>query len=139
MNTPNPSMLLKQRIAELETQQKQEGKELKEQLIATYQSMRLVNVIKNSLREVVESQEIREDLLSLTIIQTQNWIGRLLQKMLNANEDTPIKTVIITLVQAGISNLIANGFERFKCYIESLFNAKDAAPNTPTPNSENAE
>lgn len=139
MNNPNSSTLLKQRIAQLEVQQKQEGKELKEQLLATYQSMRLVNVIKSSLREVVESQEIREDLLSLTIIQTQNLVGKLLKKMLNANEETPVKTLLVTLVQAGISNLVANGFERFKCYLESLFATKATASGSTPSSGRNTE
>lgn len=122
MSDINPTKQLRQRIAELEIQQKQEGQELKQQFLATYQSLRMVNIIKSSLREVVESKEIREDLLSLTIIQTQNLVGRFLQKVIPANEETPIRSLIITLLKVGAGNLIASGFEKIKKFMREILN-----------------
>ena len=53
---------LKESIRLLEIQQAEEGKILKEQFKATYESLKLVNLDKSSLSELTNSVEIKNNL-----------------------------------------------------------------------------
>ena len=62
MTTQTASERLKESIRLLEIKQEEEGKILKEQLRITYESLKPVNLIKSSLKEITSSVEVKNDL-----------------------------------------------------------------------------
>ena len=56
---------LKESIRLLEIQQAEEGKILKEQFKATYESLKLVNLVKSSLADLTNSVEIKNNLFKI--------------------------------------------------------------------------
>jgi hypothetical protein len=61
MATQTATERLKESIRLLEMKQQEEGKILKEQLRITYESLKPVNLIKSSLKEITSSMEIKND------------------------------------------------------------------------------
>ncbi len=67
MPKKTPYSELKEAIAILEKERVDKGEVLKEQFRATYESLNPINLIKSSFSNLIESPEIRNNLLSLVI------------------------------------------------------------------------
>ena len=105
---------LKGSIRLLEIQQAEEGKILKEQFKATYESLKLVNLVKSSLKELTESVEIKNNLFeSIVSIVT----GYLTKKLMISSSSNPFKKILGALIQLGVTNLVAKNAETIRIYI----------------------
>ena len=108
---------LKGSIRLLEIQQAEEGKILKEQFKATYESLKLVNLVKSSLKELTESVEIKNNLFeSIVSIVT----GYLTKKLMISSSSNPFKKILGALIQLGVTNLVAKNAESIRTYITEL-------------------
>ena len=108
---------LKGSIRLLEIQQAEEGKILKEQFKATYESLKLVNLVKSSLKELTESVEIKNNLFeSIVSIVT----GYLTKKLMISSTSNPFKKILGALIQLGVTNLVAKNAESIRTYITEL-------------------
>ncbi|WP_395043985.1 hypothetical protein [Flavobacterium sp.] len=76
MKTSNEMVGLLNKITLLREKQKIDLQSLKEQTYETYQSIKPVNIIKNSLREVVSSSEIKTDLLKTIVNFATNYVSK---------------------------------------------------------------
>ena len=105
---------LRESIRLLEIQQAEEGKILKEQFKATYESLKLVNLVKSSLKELTESVEIKNNLFeSIVSIVT----GYLTKKLMISSSSNPFKKILGALIQLGVTNLVAKNAETIRIYI----------------------
>ena len=105
---------LKGSIRLLEIQQAEEGKILKEQFKITYESLKLVNLVKSSLKELTESVEIKNNLFeSIVSIVT----GYLTKKLMISSSSNPFKKILGVLIQLGVTNLVAKNAETIRIYI----------------------
>lgn len=108
---------LKESIRLLEIQQAEEGKILKEQFKATYESLKLVNLVKSSLKELTDSVEIKNNLFeSIVSIVT----GYLTKKLMISSTSNPFKKILGVLIQLGVTNLVAKNAETIRIYITEL-------------------
>lgn len=95
--------LLNEKIAALQTLQAMQLEVLKLQLEITYQSLRPVNLLKNTLHEIVTSEEIKENLLNSVIgIST----GYLSKKILTGTSHNPLVKLAGSLLQFTIANVV---------------------------------
>jgi len=122
---------LKESIRLLEIQQAEEGKILKEQFKATYESLKLVNLVKSSLKELTESVEIKNNLFeSIVSIVT----GYLTKKLMISSTSNPFKKILGVLIQLGITNLVAKNAETIRFFITELIDRflhpKEEVPET---------
>lgn len=122
---------LKESIRLLEIQQAEEGKELKEQFKATYESLKVVNLVKNSLKELTDSVEIKNNLFeSIVSIVT----GYLSKKLMINSTSNPFKKILGALIQLGVTNLVAKNAETIRIYItefiDRFLHPKEEVPET---------
>lgn len=122
---------LKESIRLLEIQQAEEGQILKEQFKATYESLKLVNLVKSSLKELTDSVEIKNNLFeSIVSILT----GYLTKKLMISSTSNTFKKILGALIQLGVTNLVAKNAETIRIYITELIDRflhpKEEVPET---------
>lgn len=108
---------LRESIRQLEIQQVREGEELKAQFKATYESLKLVNLVKSSLKEVTESVEIKNTLFESIISVVSGYVSRKLMVRKNSN---PFLKIVGLVMQFGITNLVAKNAEVIREYVTQL-------------------
>ncbi|HBL76710.1 MAG: hypothetical protein A2W90_23630 [Bacteroidetes bacterium GWF2_42_66] len=111
MTTQTASERLKESIRLLEIKQEEEGKILKEQLRITYESLKPVNLIKSSLKEITSSVEVKNDLFGaiMSILS-----GYLTKRMVVGSESNVFMKLIGALLQFGVTGLIAKNADTIR-------------------------
>jgi hypothetical protein len=97
--------LLKERIRLLEIQQAEEGKMVKEELRSVYQNLNPINLIKNSVKKLATSDELKSMLFENCVALIS---GLLTKKILTSDKSHPIIKLLASLLQLGATNLAAN-------------------------------
>lgn len=111
------STLLKERIAFLEDRQSREIVMLKEQVHATYESLKLMNFLKDTLDEFTAQPDLKDNVLDgIAGITT----GYLSKKLLVGTSHNPVKKLAGTLFQVGITALVAKNSSKIKAVGEVL-------------------
>lgn len=110
---------LKESIRQLEIRQAQEGEELKVQFKATYESLKLVNLIKSSLKEVTESVEIKTTLFESIVSVLSGYVTK---KLMVSSKSNPFMKIIGLVLQFGVTNLVARNAEAIRNYFSELIN-----------------
>ena len=118
MTKPTPKESLKESIRQLEIKQAEEGEQLKAQFKATYESLKLVNLIKSSLKEVTESAEIKTTLFESIISVLSGYVTK---KLMVSSKSNPFMKIIGLILQFGVTNLVAKNAETIRIYITELF------------------
>jgi len=94
---------LKDRIRLLENQRATELADLKSHFHHVYESLRPINLIKNTLKTASESSEIKDGLLDSAIgVST----GLLSQKLFMGTSANPIRRVVGGLIRFGITRFV---------------------------------
>ncbi|HNX56207.1 MAG TPA: hypothetical protein PKO30_11525 [Prolixibacteraceae bacterium] len=130
MTQPTAKEKLRDSIKQLEIQQAREGEELKAQFKATYESLKLVNLVKSSLKEVTESVEIKNSLFESIISVVSGYVSR---KLMVSKKSNPFAKIVALVVQMGVTKLVANNAEVIRMYvtelIEKFLHPKEEAPD----------
>ena len=103
--------LLNEKIIALQAIQTMQLEVLKLQLEITYQSLRPVNLLKNTLHEISTSEEIKENLLNNTIGLATGYISK---KALTASSHNPLVKLAGSLLQFTIAKVVAKHPETIK-------------------------
>jgi hypothetical protein len=106
---------LKSAIKVLEVEQKAKEMELKDQFYLTYDSLRPVSIIRNTLKGLFSSS--RED-LSGTAIGAAG--GYLVKKVLIGSSGSLLRKLIGTAVQVGMTSFASHKSEAIKSFAFSL-------------------
>lgn len=129
MEKQSPKEALRESIRQLEIQQAREGEELKAQLRATYDSLKIVNLVKSSLKDITESVEIKNSLFESIVSVVSGYVSRKLMVSKNSN---PFVKIIGLVMQFGITNLVAKNAEVIREYVTQLIDKflhpKEEAP-----------
>jgi len=94
---------LKESIRLLEIRQTEEGEQLKEQFKITYESLKLVNLVKSSLKELTDSVEIKNNLFE-SIVSV--FTGYITKKLMISSNGNVFKKILGLVVQLGVTNLV---------------------------------
>jgi hypothetical protein len=133
MTKPNAKEALQESIRQLEIRQVQEGEELKTQFKATYESLKLVNLIKSSLKEVTESAEIKSTLFESVISVLSGYVTK---KLMISSKSNPFMKIVGLALQFGVTNLVAKNAEVIREYvtqmIDKFLHPKEETPETET-------
>jgi len=108
---------LKESIRLLEIRQAEEGEQLREQFKITYESLKPINLIKNSLNDIVNSAEIKNSLFE-TIVSLIS--GYLTQKFIVNSKSNVFVKLLGVLMQFGITNLVSKNAETIRTFITNL-------------------
>jgi len=108
---------LKQSIQLLETKQSEEGKLLKEQFKITYESLKPINLIKNTLKEFTSAPDLKSELLSTTLGMA---VGYFTKKKIVGETDSPLKKAMGTLMQIGVTSVVSKNAGNLKSIAQFL-------------------
>lgn len=109
---------LKESIRLLEIRQAEEGQILKEQFKITYESLKPVNLIKNSLKEITGSAEVKNGLFE-TIVSIVS--GYLTKKVMVKSGSNPFMKILGVLLQFGVTSVVAKNAELIRNFITEQF------------------
>jgi hypothetical protein len=109
---------LKQAIELLETEQVEKGRLLKEEFFITYNSLRPVNLVRQTLKDLFSPSDRTEN-LSGTAIDTAS--GYLLKRYFIGSSGSKLKKLIASIIQFGIINTAARFSDQFAIYGKAIF------------------
>lgn len=104
MAKKNATDTLKEAIQLLEKARDAEGELLKEQFHLTYESLKPINLIRNTFREVVDSHEIQEKLVEAGVDAVTGFVAKKINEKTDNNKLLKIGGL---LLQIGVTNYIA--------------------------------
>lgn len=105
---------LKNQILFLEMQQSNERLVLQEEFLGLYESLKPINLIKNTFKELSVSQDIKDNLIGTAMGLAA---GIVTKTLIIGDSQNPVKKVIADLVQLEVSNVVSNNAES----IQNLF------------------
>ena len=102
---------LRDAILQLEIQRANEGKILKEQFYLAVDSMKPINLIKNTFKEAIASRDLKYDIVNTSVGLTAGYLSKIV--FTNVLK-TPLTKLLGTALMFGITNLVARNPETVK-------------------------
>jgi hypothetical protein len=109
---------LKDAIQLLEAERTLKGTLLKEQFYLTYESFKPVNLLTNTLSDVAKSPFLVENLLGIAMGLATGYLSK---KVFIGVSGNKFKRLIGTILQFGITNVVAQNSDTIKSFGRSLF------------------
>ncbi len=117
MQKINSDTSIKDAILELEAQQANDARMLKEQFNRAFESIQPINIIKNTFKEAAASDDLKDDILNTSVGLV---VGYLSQKLLKNVSISPLKKLFVTALLFGITNIVAKHPETVKAFGSNL-------------------
>jgi hypothetical protein len=114
-------------INRLQMQRAQELAMLRDQFHSTYESLKPINLIKHTFKEVSSSTEIREGMLNNVIGLTT---GYLTKAILIGSSANPIKRIFGTVLQFAVAAMVARNSDSIRSIGNVVLNKIFKTPNT---------
>jgi len=110
---------LKRAIQLLEAEQAVKGQLLKEQFHFTYRNFRPLNLLKGSINDLASSPYLIENILGTTLGLTTGYLSK---KIFVGASGNIIRKLIGTVLQFGVTNLVAQHPDAVKSIGQFIFN-----------------
>lgn len=114
----NSEAELRAAILRLESTQAIEKKILKEQFNLAYESVKPINLIKSTFKEVAASTEIKDNLLNAGI---GIGVGYVTKVVFQGASHSPLRKLFGTVLEFGIANTVAKNPEVVKSVAKGIF------------------
>ena len=111
MQNRSSTAVLKDTIQLLETEQKIEGRLLKEQFYLTYESLKPVNLLRSSIRDVVSPPYLIDNIVGTAVGLATGYLSK---KIVIGTSGNIIRKFFGLLMQLGVTNTIAQHPESIK-------------------------
>ena len=108
---------LDEAIQILEIKHKLAEKLLKEQLKSTVENLKPVNLIKSTLRNLTTSPSLKDNLLDTTISLLAGFLSK---KIIVGNTHNPIKQILGTVLQMGVTNAVSRNTSDIKSSVLNI-------------------
>lgn len=95
---------LKMAIAGLEAKQSEDGKLLKVQFLETFEAIKPINIIKSTLHDAAESQDIKANILKTAVGLTTGYIAK---SVVQNAADKPEKKLLVMGLTLGAISIVA--------------------------------
>ena len=109
---------LKARILNLEIQRDQEKEELKAEFGELMEALKPVNLIRSTLRDVKDAPDIRNHVMDSLVGMAAGWLSK---KVVIGSTHNPLKRVLGSVLQMGVSKVVRTNFEDIKDKAVDLF------------------
>lgn len=109
MKKENLNDFLRSKIYRLEMKQRLELALLKNQLHITFEKLKPVNLLKDTITEVSKSPELKNHLLTNGIGLLTGFISK---KLMVGNTTSPFKNILGTVIEFVVANVVAKNSER---------------------------
>lgn len=110
---------LRESIALLEIKQSVDGVLLKEQFKETYESIKPINLIKNTLKDLTSAPDLKGDLLNASLSLAAGYLSK---KVAVGSTSNPFKQILGTLLQMGVTHIVAKNADGIKSSTMSILN-----------------
>ena len=100
---------LAEAISLLKNKQELELQILRNQFKLAYESIKPINLIKNTLHQIATSSEIRNNLLNNVVGLATGFVAK---KLLLGATHNPVKKILGTIFQFAVANMVANRSEQ---------------------------
>ncbi|HET6245085.1 MAG: hypothetical protein H0V01_10485 [Bacteroidetes bacterium] len=110
---------LKNAIEQLEYKQAQEWPLLKEEFLNTFEKMKPLNVLKSTFKEFTTLPDFKEDIMGATMGITAGYLSK---SLVVGESHNPLKKLLGSLLQLGVSNAVSKNSDTIKLVASSLFN-----------------
>lgn len=117
MEKQNAISSLKESIRLLEIKQVEEGAILKEQFAVTFESLKPINLLKNTIKEMTSSVDLKSN-LSETIISIL--AGYLTKKVMVSSKSGPLMKILGSVLQFGVTSVIASNTDNIREFINRM-------------------
>jgi hypothetical protein len=104
MQQINSTQELKEAILLLEIKQLEEARKIRDEFHHLYESLRPINLLKNSINSAIALPELKGNLLNLTLGHAAGFIGK---KAFVRGSGNPVKNLLGNVLQFGLGNYIA--------------------------------
>ena len=118
MQTINSIAGLKESIQLLEAEQSIKGQILKDQLFLTYESLKPGNLLKYTLKEISSSPNMIDNLAGTAMGLLGGYISK---KIIVGASGNIIRKLIGSILQFGVTNVVAQNSEVIKSFGQTLF------------------
>jgi hypothetical protein len=108
---------LKDAIQLLEEEQYIKGQLLKDQLFLTYESLKPVNLIRNTLKEISSSPYLIDNISGTAMGLLSGFLSR---KLFVGTSGNFIRKIIGSFLQFGVTNAVAQNSEVIKSIVQAL-------------------
>lgn len=125
MPTINSSATLKAAILQLEAQRAAEGQAMKADFHLAYERVRPINLIRNTFRQVEESQDLSDNIISIAAGLTSGYLSKTL---FIGTSHNPFKKMLGTVLMYGVANVIAHHPDAVKSVGGGLLNLIKSIP-----------
>lgn len=119
MQKINSETSLREAIIQMENRQAFEGKLLRDDFHLAYESVKPINLIKNTLKEAVHSQDLKDNIINTSLGLTAGYLSRMLFVGASAG---PVKKILGAALLFGITNLVAKNPEVIKSVGRGILN-----------------
>jgi hypothetical protein len=109
---------LKNFIQILEVEQRIKGRELKEQVFLTYESLKPINLLRNTFKELFSSQYASENISGSVMGAVSGFLIKFFFIGASANK---FRKLIGNVLQFGMTNIIAQNSDKIKAFGQALF------------------
>ena len=116
-----PSVIeLRESILLLEIKKANELQLLKDEFKVTYESLKPVNLIKSKINELIESPDLKNNLINTTMGLAAGYLSK---KVLVGSTHNPLKQLLGTVLQIGVSSLVAKNSDGIKSTVTTLLHS----------------
>ena len=115
---------LRDAIIQLESKQLEDKRLLKEQFVSTYESLRPVNLIKTTIKDLIASPDLKSNLFSAFLGIAAGYLSKRATFGLSPN---PLKNILGSFLQLGVSNVVtkkSGGIKSFLLGLARKFSSK---------------
>jgi hypothetical protein len=113
----NQTMALSEKIASLQHQQEIELVSLKKQFYETYESLKPINLIKNTFSQVTASPEIKTNIVNNVFGFATGYLSK---RILFKQTQNPLKRLVGDILQLAVMNVVSKYGNTFKSLGENL-------------------
>jgi hypothetical protein len=104
MQKINSTTDIKQLIRQLESQQAIDLQQLRVQMQATYENIKPINLVRNTFKEVVASEELTDNIVNTSVGLAAGYVSKTLFEKAS---HSPFKKLMGTALLFGVTNLVA--------------------------------
>ncbi len=117
-------------ISLLASKQVQQEKSVKEQFNVLYESLKPLNFIKSTLKELVEAPDFKDDALNTSISLITGYLSK---KVAFGSSKSPVKQMLGSILQMGITSVVSRNADdikaRFMAIYSTIFEKKESHHN----------
>ena len=109
---------LREAILVLEKRQATEGKILKDHFLQAYESIKPINLIKNTFKEITESNDLKDNIINTSVGLATGFVSK---KLFVGHSHSPFKRLLGSVLMYGITNVVSKNTETIKAIGKGLF------------------